>query len=285
MDFSEGEICSWKVPSSPCSPIINCVFPCVPWVVSGSLCHLELVSPCCGQILLIECQCSTTRSKEVAGDSGTRASHRSQAYFVYIWFNQVVAFWPLSKLTSGWPPPCPLPAARPPGSSPLNLQTNMGHIGWSNQLQTQLWKCQDVLFFVNFRSILSSVICISGPPVFFFFPSNYSCVFYCLVKLLNFVLVLLQTPLKATWGSFTWGSLKDPGFYTEHVKKGSETLLGGTAVILHETVSSPYFQGNKSKGVSQGLWKHIAWIPTPKGFIFSKAYMVVRFLARKYAIW
>lgn len=119
----------------------------------------------------------------------------------------------------------------------------------------------------------------------FFFPSNYSCVFYCLVKLLNFVLVLLQTPLKATWGPFTWGSLKDPGFYTEHVKKGSETLLGGTAVILQETVSSPYFQGNKSKGVSQGLWKHIAWIPTPKGFIFSKAYMVVRFLARKYAIW
>lgn len=55
------------------------------------------------------------------------------------------------QINFGWPPPCPLPAARLPGSSPLNLQTNMGHIGWSNQLQTQLWKCQDVLFFCELQ--------------------------------------------------------------------------------------------------------------------------------------
>lgn len=143
MDFSEGEIYSCKVPSSQGSPIINSAFPCMPWAGSGSLCHPELggVRPSS----LVPCSTLSIWSQGVAGDSGTRASHRSQAYFVYIWFNQVVAFWPPSKLTSGWPPPCPLPAARP-GNSPLNLQTNMGHIGWSNQLQTRPWKCRDVLF-------------------------------------------------------------------------------------------------------------------------------------------
>lgn len=95
--------------------------------------------PQCSAILYI-------LSKEFARDSGTRALHCSQAYFVYIWFNQVVAFWPLSKLTSGWPLPCPLPAARPQGNSPLNLQTNIGHIGWSTQLQTWLFKRQGMLF-------------------------------------------------------------------------------------------------------------------------------------------
>lgn len=69
----------------------------------------------------------------------------SQAYFVYIWFNQVVAFWPPSKLTSRWPLPCPLPAARPPRNRPLNPQTNIRYIGWSNQLQTQLFNLWHML--------------------------------------------------------------------------------------------------------------------------------------------
>lgn len=41
-------------------------------MVSGSLCHLKLVSPCWGQILLTECQCSTTLYFEQRGCRGLR---------------------------------------------------------------------------------------------------------------------------------------------------------------------------------------------------------------------
>lgn len=91
----------------------------------------------------------------------------SQAHFVYIWFNQVVAFWPPSKLTSGWPLPCPLPAARPPRNRPLNPQTNIRYIGWSSQLQTQLFNLWHMLLQIKY--ILPSAIHPSSPT--FLFPS------------------------------------------------------------------------------------------------------------------
>lgn len=78
-------------------------------------------------------------------------------------------------------------------------------------------------------------------------------------------------PTKKDTRLFHTGLATGPGSLHQAREERQRDPAWGTAVMLQEIVCSPYFQGNKSNGVSQGLGRHIAWIPTPKGVLFFKS--------------
>lgn len=272
MDFSEREIYSWKVLSSSGSPMINFIYPCVPWAGSGSLCHPEFVSLWWCQPLLTGPWCSTTLHLEQRGCRGLR--HKGITPFPGLFCLHLIQsscgllasfqinFWVTSTM--------PSPSSQAAGKQPIK-PTNKYGTYWlikpaSNTALEMpgrdfFWEVQVYFVFVHSHLWASCL---------FFFPSNYSCVFYCLVKLLNFVLILLQTPLRPTWGSFTWGSLQDWVFTLSTWRKAARPCLG-EQLWYSKKLCLPLI----SKEINQREFLRVCesilpGFPSPKGLFFQE---------------